>query len=107
MLDVRTKLAVGDAVRVADRPTGNGMLAADSTNLRHGADLHISGARVRPPSTHSCIRIAQTFSVAICFSGKYTTKCVSVVNYLHDVVIRRTKTDLLNILLIVEVNTRR
>lgn len=74
MLDVRTKLAVGDAVRVADRPTGNGMLAADSANLRHGADLHISGARVRPPFTHSysthiCIRIAQTFSVAICFQG--------------------------------------
>lgn len=36
VLDVGLELAVDDAVRVADRTTGDSVLTADLTNLRHG-----------------------------------------------------------------------
>lgn len=49
VLDVRTELAVGDAVRVADRTTGDGVLAADGANLRHCCKPPLSGASCNRP----------------------------------------------------------
>ena len=66
VLDVRTELAVGDAVRVADRTTGDGVLAADGANLRHCVPP-CERRILRPPSTHSWIRIAQLSGPASCF----------------------------------------
>ena len=39
-LDVGTELAVNRAERVGNGTTGNGMLAADLTNLGHDSNLH-------------------------------------------------------------------
>ena len=44
VLDVRTELTVGDAVRVADRTAGDSVLAANGANLRHCCKPPLSGA---------------------------------------------------------------